>query len=113
VVVFALLAAELADGRDAEGNDGQRGIDLQGCEGFVREGGAHIGEAGQAHVRLVRAELAHGIVIGDARKGRGEGNAGGFEGSGQKVLDDAEDGLLAGEAHLEIDLCELKLAVGA
>ncbi len=75
--------------------------------------GAHVGEAGQAQIGLVGAEAAHGVVVGDAREGRGQGDAGGGEGGGHELLDDGEDGFPAREAHLQIDLGELKLAVGA
>ncbi len=75
--------------------------------------GAHVGEAGQAQVGLVGAVLAHGFVVGDARERRGQRDAGGGEGSGAELLDDAEDVLAAREAHFEIDLRELELAVGA
>ena len=75
--------------------------------------GAHVGEAGQAQVWLVGAVLAHGVVVGDAREGRGQDDAGGSEGSGAELLDDGEDMLAAREGHFEIDLRELKLAVGA
>ena len=91
MVVFALLAAELADLGNAQRDDGQRGIDLQRGEGLVGKRGAHVGEAGQAQVGLVGAELAHGVVVGDAREGRGQRDAGGGKAGGQKLLDDGED----------------------
>jgi hypothetical protein len=91
MVVFALLAAQLADAGNAQGDDGQRWIDLQRGKGFVRKGGAHVGQAGQAQVGLVGAELAHRVVVGDARERRGQRDAGGGKGRGEKLLDDAED----------------------
>ena len=113
MVVFALFAAEFADVGDAQGDDGQRGIDLQSGKIVVGKSGAHVGEAGQAQVGLVGAVLAHGVVVGDARKRRGQGDAGSGPGSGAEFFDDTEDVVAAREGHLQIDLGELELAIGA
>ena len=40
-------------------------------------------------------------------------DAGGGEGGGEEAFGDGEDGVLRGEGHLEVDLGELGLAVGA
>ena len=92
---------------------GSAGSICERGEGVVGEGGAHVGEAGQAQVGLVGAVLAHGVVVGDARERRGQGDAGGGKGGGAELLDDGEDGFAAREAHFQIDLGELELAVGA
>ena len=68
MIVFALLAAELADVGNAQCDDGQRGIDLQRAERVVGERRAHVGEAGQAQVGLVGAVLAQRFVVSDARE---------------------------------------------
>ncbi len=106
-------AAELADGGDDEAEDGQLLLDLERRAQFGRQQVGERDHRGQAHVGLVDAVVADGVVVGHAGEGRGEGDAGGCEGGGEEALDDGEDGLLRGEGHLEVDLGELGLAVGA
>ena len=67
----------------------------------------------QAHIRLINAVLRDGLVIGHARKGRGDLLPGSLKGGLEEALGHAEDRLLRGEADLQVDLRELRLAVGA
>ncbi len=57
--------------------------------------------------------MAHGLVVGDARERSRQCNSGGGKGGGKELLDDSEDRFAAREAHLEVDLGELELPVGA
>ena len=68
---------------------------------------------GKRRSGLSDAVLAHGVVIRDARKGRGQRDAGRGQCRRAELLHDGENMLAAREAHLQIDLGELKLAVGA
>ena len=112
-VVVALLARELAYLGYTHGNDGKGGIDGERCEIFGCEGGLSVGKAGEAQVGLVDAVVAHGIVVGDLREGRGQVDADSFECGREKAFDDAEYGFLLREGHLQVNLGELGLAVGA
>ena len=63
-----------------------------------------------AQVRLVRAELLHGLEVGDAGEGRLGGDVVGAvlgEDGRQHLLDDGEHVLLPGKGHLHIQLVEL------
>ena len=63
-----------------------------------------------AQVRLVGAELLHGLEVGDAHKrclGGGVVRAVLGEDGGQHLLDDGEHVLLPGKGHLHIQLVEL------
>ena len=106
-------AAELADAGDDEAEDGQVLLDLERGAQLGRQLVGERDHGGQAHVGLVDAVVLDGLVVGHADEGRGERDAGGVEGRGEEAFDDAEDGLLRGEGHLEVDLGELGLAVGA
>ena len=55
MVVFALLAAQLADIGNAQRDDRQRRIDLQRGKGGVSKRGAHVGQPRQAQVGRVAA----------------------------------------------------------
>ena len=112
-IVVALLAREVADFGNAHDNDGQRGIDCQRLQLFGGEGGANVGEARQAQVGLVDAEGAHGFVVGDAREGHRQRDADGGESRGHESFDHGKDGFLLRERHLEVDLREFRLAIGA
>ena len=113
MVVLALFAAQLAHVGNAQSHHRQGRVDLQRGQGSIGERGTHVGQAGQAQVRLVRAKLAHGVVIGDARERRGQRNSGRRKSCRQKLLHYCKHGLLARKTHLQIDLRELKLAIGA
>jgi hypothetical protein len=68
----------------------------------------------EARVRAVGPEAGHGLVVGQARpRRRGRLEAGGLEHPGHEPLDDRDDVLLLHEGHLEVELGELRLAVGA
>ena len=67
----------------------------------------------QAHVRLVDTVFADGLVVGHAQEGRVDLLARGLKGGLQEAFGNAEDRLLRGEADLQVDLRELRLAVGA
>src|SRR5580698_6307751 len=112
MIFFALLAAQLPNRWNAEGDNRQRGVDLERGVSVVGKCSPDVGETRQAQVWLVGAEPAHGVIVGYARKWRGENNACGSEGRNKKLLDHCEDALLVRKAHLQVDLRELKLAVG-
>ena len=52
---------------------------------------AHIGHRGQAHVGLVDAVLADGVVVGHAREWSLQIDADGLERGGEESFDDGED----------------------
>ena len=68
---------------------------------------------GMRRIGLVAAITAHGLGIGEAREGRLDAVAGHLADPLDQRLDHFEDALLLREGHLEIDLGELGLAVGA
>ena len=113
MVVFALLAAQLAHVGNSKRHYGKRRIDIQRGQILVGESRPHVGESGKAQVGFVGAELAHGVVVGDARERCGQRDAGCGKARGEELLNYREDMFAAREAHLEIDLRELKLAIGA
>src|SRR5438093_1562896 len=68
----------------------------------------------EAHVRLVRAVAAHRLAEGQAREGKLELDSQALAPQRfEQALDGAEDVLLSDEAHLQVDLGVLGLAVGA
>ena len=77
----------------------------------LRELGQHERDA---QIRLVRAVVAQGVGVAHSREGIGELDA---EGVGEQPahhpLRRAHDGLLVDEAHLDVELGELGLTVGA
>ncbi len=109
----AFLAREFADLRDDDRDHRQLGIDMQRLEVFGRESLAHVGHRRQAKVRLVDAVEPDRLVVAHLRERRREIDADGRERRLQEALDHAEDGLRPRKAHLQIDLRELGLAVGA
>ena len=68
-----------------------------------------------AHVRLVGAVAPHRLLVGQARERRRQLQVGPQRLRHLRVqrLDQLEDVLLLDEAHLEVELGELRLAVGA
>ena len=90
-------------------------------DGHQRQAG--IGQFGQqvvhrvhgrdAHVGFVDAVILDGLRVGDARERRGDVVSGHLADFLHHGLDHGEDGRLLRIAHLDIDLSELRLAVGA
>ena len=66
-----------------------------------------------APVGLVAAVVAHGLGVGQAREGRLDAEPGHLADALDQRLDHLENPLLLRERHLQIDLRELRLAVGA
>ncbi len=67
----------------------------------------------EAHVGLVAAVFAHGIFVEHVRERSGRFDAGDGACAHHHLLDDIEDVLLAREGHLDVELREFGLAVGA
>ena len=111
--LVALFARELADLRDDDGDDRQLRIDVQRLQVLRRKCLAHVGHRGQAQVGLVDAVQPDRLVVAHLRERRLQLDADARERRLQKAFDHAEDGLRPREAHLQIDLGELGLAVGA
>ena len=111
--VVALLARKLADLGRADGDYWQIRIDRQFLQILGREAVAHVGKRGQPQIGLVDAVQADGFVVVHARKGRFDGAAGGLERCRQKSFDHFPYALRLRIRHLQIDLGELGLAVGA
>ena len=66
----------------------------------------------EAKVRFIRAVLAHGLAVGEAGEGAGEVDAADVLPEGDhQPLDDVLHVLFDDEAHLDVDLRELGLAV--
>ncbi len=107
------MRLELAHAGNAQRHHGQRRIDLQRGQRVVGKRRPHVGKAWQSQVRLVCAELPHGLVVGHARKGNRQIDTRSRKARLHKLLHHAEDRVLLREAHLQIHLRELKLAVGA
>src|SRR2546430_9809600 len=74
---------------------------------------AYFGKRGQAQVGLVDAELADGFVIIHTRKGCLDCMSRGFKRSGQETFHYFPHAFWLRIRHLEIDLREFRLAVGA
>ena len=70
---------------------------------------------GVAYVRLVGAEAAHGLVVGEAREGLDLAQVGPDvrRQRREQLLHQLQHVLFVDEAHLEVELGELRLAVGA
>ena len=58
-------------------------------------------------------QFLDGLVVGNARERRGQRDTGGGKGGGAELLDDSEDVFASREAHFQIHLRELELAIGA
>ena len=108
-----LRAGERAGAGDGEAEHGEGLLDPELFAQRRRELGREVDHGGQTHVRLVDAVAADRLVVGHLEEGRRECNAGGSKCGFQEALGHAEDALLRGKAHLEIDLGELRLAIGA
>ena len=67
----------------------------------------------EAQIRLVGAEPAHRVGVGHPRNGPGQLVADQRPQRGQDLLGDGDDVVGADEAHLHVELGELRLAVGA
>ncbi len=78
-----------------------------------RENLCQVCERGQPHVGLVNAVTADGLVVGHARERRLQRYARGCERSLQKPFCDAKHRLLLRKRHFQVNLRELRLAVGA
>ncbi len=87
--------------------------DAQRLQIFRRECRADFRQRRKAQVGLIDSVLANGFVVGHARKRRLQLNAADGEGGVQEAFHHAEDRLLLRERHLQIDLRELGLAIGA
>ena len=79
--------------------------------------GEHIGQVDQVHavagIGLVGAIGVHGLPVVHATQRRGHLDTHAAEGIGQDLLERAHDVVLIHEGHLDIDLGELGLTVGA
>ena len=84
MIVFAFLAAQLTHLGDAQRNHRQRGIDVQRRKILIGKRGPHIGQSRQTQIGLVRAVLLHRLVVGNARKRRGQLYARSGKARGQK-----------------------------
>ena len=105
--LIALLAAQRA---------GLRNMDRHQRKAVRRQVGDqvfHRMHRRQAAVRLVAAVAAHGFGVAEARKGRRNREPGHLADPLHQRLDDLEDLLFLRKGHLQIDLCELRLPVGA
>ncbi len=111
--LVALLARELADLGNHNRDYRQLGIHVQRLQIFRRERLSHLNHRRQPQVRLVDAVLPDRLVIRHLRKWCLQIHVDGRERRLQESLDHAEDHLRPREADLQIDLRELRLAVGA
>ena len=84
-------------------------LELRAAEDIAEVGDFHA----EAGVRLVTAETVHGILIGQAGKGRGDFHPFGLAEDGAKdFFHEAENIVLCNERGLDIELSKLRLAVG-
>ena len=108
------IVALLAGGRAGIGdNDGDQREAGRGEVGIFGEQVLDAMEGRDAEVRFVGAVAAHGLLVGHAGERRGDGEPGHSADAFEQRFDDREDGFLLGKAHLQIDLGELVLAIGA
>ena len=114
--VVEVLAGEARAG-DGDGLDGAAPGDHLGehLEGPLAE---EVGAVGQLepepHVRLVRAVAAHRVVPGEPGKGAGQLDAlRPPEDLDDEALHDGQEVVAVEERRLDVDLAELRLAVGA
>ncbi|OPZ60577.1 MAG: hypothetical protein BWY87_00389 [Deltaproteobacteria bacterium ADurb.Bin510] len=113
--VVEILAAEV--GTHAEALDQAAGRQC-GVEHLEFGGGHDVADvlefAAEARVGAVDAVVSHGLVITHDRKGLGQGDADGFCKHGHnQAFGQFHDVVAFDEAHLEVDLGEFGLAVGA
>ena len=112
-----LVAPEVAEARDRQADDpatfAHHG--LEGPESGRRCELAEVPELhAVAHVGLVRPEAVDGLAIGEARERIGQDGPIGSDGPCHRErhpLDPGHHVVLADEAHLEVELCELGLSV--
>ena len=97
----------------ADRNHRQIRVDRQLLQVLRRKTFPHIGECGQAQVRLVDAIQPDGLVVIHARKRGFDGVPRRGECRGQKSFDHFPDALRLRIGHFQIDLGEFRLAVGA
>src|SRR5215469_12825024 len=105
------LAGQLPDLRDANRNNRKLGADAQGREIVLAEGFADVGHCRQAHIRLVAAIQAKGLVVAHAREREVNLEAAGLEGGSQKSLYYFIDPLGLRIRHFQVDLGEFGLAI--
>ena len=87
---------------------------LEHAEGRVLEVLGELGELeAEAQVGLVRTVALHRVLVGHARDRRGQVVADERPHVLQDVLGDLNDVVLVHEAHLDVELGELRLAIGA
>ena len=111
--LVALFARKFADLGNNDRDNRQLRIDVQRVQVLWRKCLAHVGHRRQAQVGLVDAVQADRLVVAHLRKRRRQIHADGQERRLQKAFDHAEDGLRPRETHFQIDLRELRLAIGA
>src|SRR5579862_6940609 len=111
--VVTFFAREFADAGSANGDNREIFVNGKLFEIVGTETLAHVGERGQTKVRLVDPVLPDGIVVIHARKGCLDLVASCLESRGEKAFNGFPDALGLRIGHLEIDLRELGLAVGA
>lgn len=88
---------------------------LEDFEAGVGEDVGHVDDLETvAGVGFVGAVFVHGLLVGDAGEGQGDfGAVGGFEHGDQQAFDEVDDVGLGDEGGFDVDLRELRLAVGA
>ena len=111
-----VLARELARARVETAHDAAAAEDAgEDAELGLRHRVAEVGDLEpEAHVGPVGAVAAHRLVVGHPRpRRRGELEAGRLVDAREHPLDRLDDVVFLDEAHLEVELGELGLAVGA
>ena len=89
-------------------------LGLEDPESGVGEVGGQVGDLGlEAQVGLVGAVALHRLGVGDPRERRGHLVADQQPDRGDQVLGQRDDVVLVDEAHLDVELGELGLPVGA
>src|SRR5262249_32142211 len=111
-IVVTVFARELADLGNTHRYYWLLGVELERLQLLSGKRRAEGRKRGQTQVRLVNAVLADGLVIGDARKGRLQVLPGRLERGFEKAFHDFKYAIGLGKGHLQIDLRELRLAVG-
>src|ERR1019366_5828522 len=111
--LVAFFARKFADLGNDDGDNRQLGIDVQRLQVLGRKRFAHVGHRSQAQVGLVNAVQANRLVVAHLRERRLQVHADGRERGLQEAFNHAEDRLRPRKTDLQIDLGELRLAVGA
>ena len=107
--IVTVLTAEHPNVRDVDGDQWH----AIGGESGPREQAGDVVEGRQAKVWLVDPVGTHHFVVSKAGDGRGDIETGHFAHALNEGFNDLEDLLLLREGHFEVDLSELRLAVGA